>query len=387
MAPPAGRDNMRAILLAAGEGSRLRPFTIDKPKPMIRAANRPIAQYCVEALVANGVKDITFVLGYQRAKVQTFFGDGRRFGARISYAFQDALVGTAPALALTPRPDEPFLVLGGDNVVDAALIKAALGAPGEGPAMVVHQSETPSRYGVVTLDGNRVQRIVEKPSDPRSEWVNTGVYRLPPEFHDRTRALVDRGVVGLPDVLQAAIQEGVHVHAVRSTDLWADAVYPWDLQRVHASLLRAGGLEGAPVPRHVHADPGVLLGRDTLIGPGTVLGVGTCIGDNVEIGPNCVLENCVIYDDVQIGPNSVLRNALIGEGTRIGPRFTALSGPCDVRTADVWHHLEDFGAILGEDARIGGCVVCLPGTIIGNRARIPHAKVLGGTLEDGSIVY
>lgn len=373
---------MKAILLAAGEGSRLRPFTIDKPKPMIRAANKPVAQYCVEALVANGIRDITFVLGYQRAKVQTFFGDGRRFGARIQYAFQEALVGTAPALALAPRPDEPFLVLGGDNVVDAGLIKGLLGAPGSGPAMVVHQSETPSQYGVVTLDGSRVERIVEKPADPRSEWVNTGVYRLTPGMHDRTRALVETGVVGLPDVLQAVIKEGVHVDAVRSTGLWIDAVYPWDLLRVHAGLLRTG-LGGAPSIPHVHAEPGVMIGRDSSIGPGTVLGVGTCIGANVEIGPNCVLENCVVYDDVQIGPNSVLRNTIIGEGTRIGPRFTALSGPCDVKTADGWHHLEDFGCILGEDARIGGVVVCHPGTVVGNRCRVANAKTVGGSIEDG----
>lgn len=376
---------MRAILLAAGEGSRLRPFTIDKPKPMIRAANKPIAQYCVEALVANGIKDVTFVLGYQRAKVQTWFGDGRRFGARITYAFQEALVGTASALALAPRPDEPFLVLGGDNVVDASLIKGAISAPGDGPAMVVHQSTTPSRYGVVTLDGGRVVRIVEKPSDPRSEWVNTGVYRLPAAFHDRTRALAERGVVGLPDVLQHAIEEGVRLEAVRSTDLWADAVHPWDLLHVNGVLLRAGHAIAPAIP-HVRADPQVLVGEDVAIGSGTVLAAGTCIGDNVEIGPNCVLENCILYDDVQIGPNSVLRNTIIGEGTRIGPRFTALSGPCDARTADGWHHLPDFGAILGEDAVIGGAVVCLPGTVVGNRARIPHAKTLHGTLGDGAIV-
>ena len=377
---------MKAILLAAGEGSRLRPYTIDKPKPMIRAANRPIAQYCVEALVANGVKDITFVLGYQRAKVQTFFGDGRRFGARITYAFQEALVGTAAALALAPRPDEPFLVLGGDNVVDASLIKGALSAPGDAPAMVVHQSTMPSRYGVVTLDGTRVEVIEEKPTNPRSEWVNTGVYRLPAGFHDRARSLAARGVVGLPDVLQHVIDEGVRVEAVKSTGIWADAVYPWDLLRVNGLLLQAGHA-APPKLAHVHADRGVLVGEDVAVGPGTVLGAGTCVGDNVEIGPHCVLENCVVYDDAQIGAGSVLRNTIVGEGTRIGPRFTALSGPCDVRSpADGWRQLEEFGSILGEDAEIGGAVTFLPGTVMGNRCRVAHARTVSGTLEDGSIV-
>lgn len=376
---------MRAILLAAGEGSRLRPFTIDKPKPMIRAANKPIAQYAVEALVANGVKDITFVLGYQRAKVQTYFGDGRKLGARITYAFQEALVGTAAALALAPPPGEPFLVLGGDNVVDASVIKSILSAPGEGPAMVVHQSSDPSRYGVVTLDGTRVERIVEKPAAPRSEWVNTGVYRFPAAFHDRVRRLAHAGVMGIPDVLQTAIAEGEHVEAVKSGDLWVDAVYPWDLLKVHALLLR-DRLGTRPEIPNVHADMGVLVGQDVSIGPGTVLGAGTCIGDNVEVGANCVLENCVVYDHVQIGPGTILKNTIVGEGTHIGPRVTSLSGPCEVRLADGWHQLEDFGSIIGEDAHIGGTATFMPGAFVGNRAKVAPGRQVAGSMEDGSLV-
>lgn len=376
---------MRAILLAAGEGSRLRPFTIDKPKPMIRVANKPIAQYVVEALVANGVKDITFVLGYQRAKVQTFFGDGRRFGANITYAFQEALVGTAAALALTPPPNGPFLVLGSDNVVDAGVIKAILSAPGEGPAMVVHQSSDPSRYGVVSLDGSRVERIVEKPMNPRSEWVNTGVYRFPAAFHERVQRLSEAGVLGLPDVLQTAIAEGVHVEAVKSTDLWVDAVYPWDLLKVNATLLRESHSQPPTIP-NVHIEPGVLVGEDVTLGYGTVLGSGTCIGDNVEVGPHCVLENCVVYDHVQIGAGTVLRNTIVGEGTHIGPRVTALSGPCDVRLQGGWHRLEDFGSIIGEDAHIGGTATFMPGAFVGNRSKVAPGRTVQGSMEDGSLV-
>ena len=85
----------RAIVLAAGEGSRLRPFTANKPKPMVRAANKPILQYGMEALAANGIRDITIVVGYHREKIQAYFGDGGKLGVRITYAFQDSLRGTA----------------------------------------------------------------------------------------------------------------------------------------------------------------------------------------------------------------------------------------------------------------------------------------------------
>lgn len=382
---------LRAILLSAGEGSRLRPFTADKPKPMVRAANKPFAQHAIEALVANGVRDITVVAGYHRERLQSYFGDGRKLGARIAYAFQDVTGSTARALATAPRPDEPFLVLPGDNVVDATLVKAVLSAPGEGLAMAVHRSTRPQRYGVVTLDGDRVESIVEKPRDPHSEWVNTGVYRLTPELHDRSALFAARGgdgeahPPGLPDVLQAAIEDGERMEAVRTDALWSDAVYPWDLLRVHADLLR-NGHASRPVFPGVHVEPPVLVGDDVAIGPGSNVNAGTCIGSNVAIGPNCVLENCVIYDDVQIGAASILRNTVIGEGTRIGPRFTAISDACDVRTADGWHHLDDFGSVIGEDVRIGGNVIALPGTVIGNRARVAHAKTVQGHVADHATV-
>ena len=373
---------MQAILLAAGEGSRLRPFTVDKPKPMIRAGNKPIAQHAVEALVANGVKDIVFVAGYHREKVQSYFGDGRKLGAHITYAFQEVLSGTASALATAPAPTGPFLVLGSDNVVEPSLIKAVLSAPGEGIAMVVHRSATPQRYGVVQLDGTRVASIEEKPRDPRSDWVNTGVYRFPAGFYDFVRKHAASSAHGIPDVLQLAITQGQRVEAVKSHDLWADAVYPWDLLRVHEPLTR--GLHHRATA-HLVAEPGVLVAADATIGPWSMLGAGTCIGANVEIGANCVIENCIVYDDAQIGPGGILRNTIVGEGARIGPRFTALSGACDIQTADGWHHLDDFGSVIGVDAQIGGRVTLEPGTMLGNRTRVANARTLRGNLQDGAM--
>lgn len=350
---------------------------------MVRAVNKPILQHVVEAVVQNGVKDITIVAGYHRERLQAYFADGKKFGARITYAFQDALTGTARALATAPRPEGPFLVLGGDNVVDASIIKAALDA--KAPSLVVHRSDRPHRYGVATLDGDRLAQIVEKPLHPRSEWVNTGVYHLTPDFHDRATALADAPEAGLPDVLQQAIQEGTRVRAVRSEALWADAVYPWDLLRVHAALLH--GQSSSPALPGVHVEPPILLGRDAQIAPGSTLGAGTCIGENVVVGPNCVLENCIVYDDVQIGAGSILRNTILGAGTRIGPRFTAISGYAEIRLTDGWHVQEDFGSVIGEDVRIGGAVTLSPGTIIGNQAVIHHAAKIQGFMEDRSISH
>lgn len=372
---------MKAIILAAGEGSRLRPFTADKPKPMVRAANNPILEHAVEALVESGISDIAIVAGYHREKVQSYFGDGKRLGAAITYAFQDNRTGTASGLATAARPSEPFLLLGGDNLIDTALVQAALKAPGNGPAIVVHRSDRPQRYGVVRMDGDRVERIVEKPAQPESDWVNTGIYRLTPEFHERAKV---HPLGGIPDLLQEAIERGTRVVAVRSDGLWADAVYPWDLLHVNAlALTRAPATQSLPGS---HVERHVLVGEDSTIGQSAFLGSGTCIGRNVEIGPNAVLENSIIYDDVQVGAGAILRNTIVGEGSRIGPRFTAISGPATVRSPDGHHDLPEIGAIIGEDTRIGGAVTLHPGSILGNRVRVAHGKTVSGPVEDGAIL-
>lgn len=376
---------MQAILLAAGEGSRLRPYTSDKPKPMVRAGNQPIAQYAVEALVANGVKDVCMVVGYQRAKVQSYFGDGNRFGARISYAFQEVLSGTAAAVAAAPAPQDDFLVLGVDNVVDSELIKTALGgAPGV-VSVVVRRSDDPSTYGVVNIESDRVTAIEEKPAMPRSDWISTGVYRLPRAFHPRIVSKVQDGALGMTDVLQRALKNGERIDAIKAQGLWADAVYPWDLLDVHAAILRQGRANGRAIAG-AHVDPSSLLEKDTVVGPGSYIGPGTCAGRNVVIHPNCVIENTVIYDDVEIGPGSILKNTIIGEGSRLGPRVIAESGPCEIRTARSWHALDEFGAIIGEDCRVGAAVLLRPGAFIGNNVRVGSGRTVQGTIEDGANV-
>lgn len=374
---------MRAIVLAAGEGSRLRPLTHTLPKPMLRVANRPIAAYAVEALVANGIKDITFVGGYRREKLQSYFEDGKHFGARIDYAFQEVLLGTAHALAQVDFRKEPVVVMGGDNVVDARLVKDLL-AGKEPHRLVVTRSPTPSKYGVVTLDRARVARIEEKPRDYQSEIVNTGVYHFPAGFHDELAERVRRGIGGLSLVLQDLLASGTPIGAVQSEGLWMDAVYPWDLLGLNDALVRraihAAGLPQPPGPvaqgqgttrrATTHVQGPVLLGEGCLLEAGVAIGPTTSLGSNVTIGANSVVENSILMDDVRLGPGSIVRNSILAEGVTTGPRFTTLAGPCEYRAEDGWHALEDFGTVVGNDARLGGNVTIDPGVTVGAGARV-----------------
>lgn len=374
---------MRAIVLAAGEGSRLEPLTRTKPKAMVRVANRPIVEYVLDALVENGVTDVTLVVGYRKERVQNYLGDGKRMGCDISYAFQGSLLGTAHALAQVDFGDEDALVLAGDNIVDAGLVEQVLEA-GPGPTLAAHRSRDPSKYGVLTLDGEDVVEIQEKPTTHASEFVNTGVYRFPREFSGTVREGVKDGYTGLTHLLQREIEEGRSVRAVRSDGLWMDAVYPWDLLDLTAHLQDDGATEGRPTGARVHGTASVeaLLGRDASVGPQSAVTPSTTVGDNVTIGPGCIVQNCIIYDDVQVGAGTVLRNTVVGEGARLGARVTVHSGPAQVQAAGELHDLDDFGAVVGEDARIGGGATLEPGAMVGVRAEVGLGARVRGRVPD-----
>ncbi len=147
----------QAVILAAGEGRRLKPFTVNKPKAMLSIAGKPIIQYVLESLAENGIRDIIFIVGYHKEQIFDYIGDGKQFGVEAKFITQSKQLGTAHALAQAKgATEEEFLVLPGDKLISpetvAQLIKAQV------PAILVKREENPSRYGVVTVqDGKLIQ--------------------------------------------------------------------------------------------------------------------------------------------------------------------------------------------------------------------------------------
>jgi UDP-N-acetylglucosamine diphosphorylase/glucosamine-1-phosphate N-acetyltransferase len=389
----------QAIVLAAGEGQRLRPFTVTRPKTMLAIADKPILQYVVEALAGNGIRNIVLVTGYQKEQVFDCMGSGEQFGVALTYVTQDAQLGTAHALAQAEGvAEDEFLVIAGDNLIEADTISDFVNIKPD--AVLVKRVNNPARYGVVNISKDKITNIVEKPREAGGNLVDTGIYAFTREVFQFTQSLLD-----IPDVLNAMIAQGHAIEARETVGTWLDVVYPWDILSLNAAVLqKTKASTGGIIETGVTIKGQVAVGEDTVIrsgsyisgpvvigsgcdiGPGVSIMPATSIGDNVVISSFTEIRNSVVGDDVSVGAGSIIGDSVIGKGCVIKGRFTACSGQSEVRISDE-SPLVNVGAMLGEDCTIESSVVAQPGVIVGNYSQIQTMKMISGRLPDRSLVY
>ncbi len=385
---------MKAIILAAGEGTRLGPFTYSEPKVMIPVGNRPILEYVLQALVGNGIRDIVLVVGYKKERIMTHFEDGRDFGAEIAYVVQSKQLGTAHALLQAKESlNKDFLVLPGDNVIDAQTVQDLL-KEGEPPSIVITESEMPSKYGVVVLKGKAVRDLLEKPAERISNLINTGIYALKPDFLKLCEDFVGRGIYDLSGILQQ-LSKKTKLKAVSTKGSWIDAVYPWDLIKVNATALAsmdgqvAGKVEEGVVMRGpVSVGEGTVIRAGTYIlgpvaigagcdvGPHATIYPSTSIGQNVILGPSSFVEESVIMNDCSLGAFSYVSQGVLGKGVRAGSHLSVASGAAAIEVEGELHNLPHVGAFLGEDTVLGTGVEVLPGSVVGAKCKVASGVVL-----------
>jgi glucose-1-phosphate thymidylyltransferase len=389
----------QAVILAAGEGQRLRPFTLTRPKAMLAIADKPILQFVVESLVTAGIRDIICVVGYRKEQVYDYMGSGEQFGAEITYVTQETQLGTAHALAMVREiVAEEFLVLPGDNLIEAGTIADFIRI--KPPAVLVKRVSDPVRYGVVNIQGDEVRGILEKPKETESNLVNTGIYTFTREIFRFTEAVLD-----IPDVLNNMVAAGDTIRALETEGTWLDIVYPWDIISLNNAILKNievdldGTIEaGVSLKGNVVVGEGtvirsgssiygpVVIGSGCDIGPHVCVMPATSIGDNVVISSFTEVKNSVIGNDVNIGTGSIISDSVIGKGCILKGRFTAVGGQSEVRINDESPAI-DVGVIMGEDCKVGSNVTAQPGAIIGNYSEIQMSKIISGKLPDRSLVY
>lgn len=398
------REIKQAVILAAGKGERLHPLTGLRPKVMLPVANKPLLQYVVEALAANGITDIIVVVGYRREQVQDSLGGGEELGVRIRYIEQAHQLGTADALwSARDVVDDDFLVLPGDNLISAETIQPLLTADRE--AMLVKETGSPFHYGMVVEENGWAVEIVEKPGDPISRWVNTGNYRL---SRDVLAYLPNQ--VDLPTALQQRINDEHMIQVKPTGGVWLDANYPSDLLDLNDWALRGiqpsdegehgeGVIVKGPVVigrntrlrGHCYVVGPVVIGSGSELGPYTCLFPGTVIGHNVSIGSFTEIRNSVIEDSVQIGPHSLVHRSFIAQGCAFaggtvarGARTSNLGSDADIEeSANVD---ASAGVVVGEYVDAGYGTTFAPGVLVGKGVRIADFSHIRENVPEDAVV-
>lgn len=231
----------KAVLLAAGRGTRMRELTADLPKPMIEVHGKPVLQHIVEGLRDVGVRQLLVIVGYRADAVQNFFGDGSRYYIEIQYTTQAVQDGTGRVVDLARNfaGDSPFVLSYGDILVDRANYKRLLNLPQDVEAIIsVTQVEDVSKGGAVFL--NEEMELVDlreksKPGEPTSPWYNAGIYTFRPSIFEFTAKLKPspRGEYELTDAIRALAHSGKRVKALELTGEWADVRDPEILARLN----------------------------------------------------------------------------------------------------------------------------------------------------------
>jgi len=383
---------MKAVILAAGEGKRLRPFTETMPKVMLPVSNKPVLEYVFDAVKKSGIDDIIVVVGYKKEVIMEHFKDYE--GVNISYVFQEKQLGTAHALLQTKKLiKEDFIVISGDNIIDQATILKLINDKSD-YSILIKEHPQPSKYGVVTIDKENLTEIVEKPREEFGKFISTGIYKLPSSIFKVLESLTSQGIYDLSSVIQSIVEKGKTVHTIVA-DLWMDIVYPWDLIKINDAMIKgiSGSVNGV-IEKGVIMKGPVFVGKDTTIYSGCYIVGPVVIGESCEIGPNaCIfpsttignnsvihpfseIRNSLLMNDVHIDSSSKIDYSVIGRGSNIGGNFSNITGKATIEIEKEYKKLEKIGAMIGEDCNIGSHVVVEPGVIVGRRCKIePIIKI------------
>jgi bifunctional UDP-N-acetylglucosamine pyrophosphorylase/glucosamine-1-phosphate N-acetyltransferase len=334
MAQPSALERMQAVILAAGEGTRMRPLTESVPKPMLPVADRPLVAHTAAMAAEAGADELVFVVGYEADRVREHFGD-RFEGVPVSYAVQEEQLGTAHAAAAAREHlSEDFVVLNGDDLYDAAAIRALFATC---PAVGAYAVDDPRPYGVFSLDGDRVTGVVEKPDDPPSDRVNVGAYHFPAEAADWLTEveLSERGEYEITDVVDRVI-DAYDVTAV-PIERWLGVGRPWELlaanewklgeldRRIEGEVHERAELRGdVVVERGAEVDAGVVIEGPALVrsgadvGPNAYIRGATLLAEDTHVGNGVELKNTVVMRGSNVPHLSYVGDSVLGEQVNFG---------------------------------------------------------------------
>lgn len=404
---------MKAFILAAGEGTRMRPLTANIPKPLLPVAGKPFLIHTIETLREVDIKDIIILLGWKGKRIREFLGDGSAFGVSIEYEEQSERLGTAHAIGLAgSHVQGSFLCLNGDIVLTRASLRDFLDfSKGKETSIALTQASRPEDFGVVVVKDEKVRDILEKPEKPPAATINAGMYLFTQSIFEAIEKTgkSPRGEYEITDSLKI-LMEKEDVHAFLLPEDWVDVGKPWDLLRANEILLKALETDiEARVEKNVHIEGPVVAGKGTIIRGGSYIRGPVVIGKNTEIGPNCLIRaSTYIGDDCKVGNACEVKNSIVMAGTHIphqnylgdsiiGERCNFGSGAkvanlrldeknikVYIKGKEIDTGLRKLGVIMGDDVKTGINSCIDVGTFIGENSLIGPGAFARGVIAPRS---
>ena len=394
---------MKAVILAAGRGTRLEPVTSDMSKCMLPIVGKPLLEHILNSVKKTGIKEIILIVGYKKEKIIDHFNDGAKLGLKINYIEQKEMKGTAQAIGLA-KLDTDFLVLNGDTLVSFEDINNIVKNHKTATTIGVMKVENPSNYGVVKIENGNVKAIVEKPKKFVSNLANAGIYVFSPKIFEAIKKTKksERGEYEITTSIEILIEEGEKIKGIELKNKWSDIGNPWNYLDSNNTILRAMDtkIEGiveenvqikgtiilgknSVIKSGTYIEGPVYIGEDTVVGPNAFIRSFTSLGNNCRVGNAVELKNSIINDNTNVPHLSYVGDSIIGKNCNFGAG--TLVGNLRLDEKSVKMRIKDeltdtgrrkMGCVVGDNVKTGLNVMINSGRKIGSNSMIGPGVVI-----------
>ncbi|MBI5224450.1 NTP transferase domain-containing protein [Candidatus Micrarchaeota archaeon] len=403
------------VLLAAGQGKRLRPITNSYPKTMVRILDKPLLEWIVEGIIKEfgpQVGKIIIVVGFEKAKITEYFSK-HRHAQKIVFVEQKEMRGTAHALLQAEKLVETlsFFIMNADTFFDPSIFKT-LNDNSKTPFIVAKREEDASAYGVVEAEGGNMVGLVEKPLDARNKLINTGTLFVPRGFFEFARKvkLSKRNEYEITDAI-LDFAKGSKLRVLEFASYWTDVGYFWNYLAASEYALTnlmeqsiEGKIEefvvvkgkihvgkGSVVKAGTYIEGNVFIGENSVVGPNAYLRKGVVIEDNCHVGNSTEVKSSIIMHNSNaahlsyIGDSIICENVNFGAGTKIA-NLKFDHSQISIKTGEekVGSGRDKLGAVIGKNTKTGINVSINCGIFIGENCRISPAAYVYNNLENDS---
>ena len=323
---------MKGIILHGGHGTRLRPLTHTGPKQLLPIANKPMSQFCLEAIFETGITEIAIIIGGVGSnKVREYYGDGNKFGVKITYIEQDEPRGIAHAIRLCKDfiNNEKFLVFLGDNIIQksiAGFVEKFKNSDYDATVLLC-EVDNPSRFGIADIENEKILKITEKPKNPTSNLAVTGIYLLTPLIFEIIDNLKPswRNELEITDALDNLLRQNNNISFERITDYWKDTGTPEDIIHANGEIIKKmlENLENDHIiGKDTVIESNVKINGPVVIGDNCHISSGSSIGPNVSVGNNTTvaisnIENSIVMENCKIDSSAEIKNSIIANNSDI----------------------------------------------------------------------